>query len=326
MIQAHIAETWIRQDLLLLPVGTVIRQINHIPAAPLFMLLMGYLAVYTRATSAKLLFRGAKVFFWGLLLNIGLNFHYLIKIFSGQWPGQPLQAILGVDILFLAGLSLIVISLIRRMKHSTWISLLLGFLIAGVSPWVHHYLGQNFQDSYLAAFIGNQASWSYFPLFPWLGYPLAGYAFGRLVASPAFTKLANRAGWTPMLLILPVAALGFVFNWNDLLDLPSFYHHGFSVYCWSLSFNLVLVLLLSRIRKPQSGYLSGWISFLGRHLTRAYVVQWLIIGNLATFFYQQLGLVSYFAGSIGVILLTTLILIVYQQRKSSHENKKPLAV
>lgn len=289
MIQAHIAETWIRQDLLLTPIGGVVRQINHVPAAPLFMVLMGYLVWYTHAGSGRLFFRGLKVFFWGLLLNIGLNFHYLMKLVTGYFEGNLMHAILGVDILFLAGLSLMVISLIRRSKYRVEISLLAGFLVALTAPWIHKVLGEQFSDSFVAAFIGNGASWAYFPLFPWLGYSLAGYAFAGMMARSAVRRRVKQLGWYPLILLAPLGLSGFIMNWNDLLDLPAFYHHGLGVYIWSLSFILGISFFMSKLKKPPTGFFSGWISFLGRYLTRAYVVQWLIIGNLATFFYQQKG-------------------------------------
>ena len=142
MIQGHIIETWIRQGILDTPVGELIRFANNIPAAIVFMLLMGYLAFFTRASAQKLFFRGIKVFFWGLLLNIGLNFHYLILLITGKAEGRLLESVLAMDILFLAGISLMILGLIRLSSKAMWLSLAFGLIIVLATPWINELLNQ----------------------------------------------------------------------------------------------------------------------------------------------------------------------------------------
>lgn len=317
MIQAHIFETWIRQDTLDTAAGAVIRFVNNIPAAPLFMLLMGYLVYYTRSDSKRLMARGLKVFFWGLLLNIGLNFHYLILILINKHEGNPLQAILGVDILFVAGISLVIIGLIRLLPQSHWWSLLFSVMIAASAPLVANGLDRWNPDNFLQAILGSRAEWSYFPVFPWLSYSLAGYAFAGFLKRYALAGLGKAWKISLMILFLVLGSTGFVFNWNDLKDLEPFYHHWLPVYLWSLSFSLGLTLLLHFLPRLSTGGFPAWIQFAGRYLTKYYVVQWLIIGNLASFYYQQLDLWAYFVGSILVTALTTIIVFVMNNNNLS---------
>lgn len=315
MIQAHIFETWIRQDILDTGAGAVIRFINNIPAAPLFMLFMGYLVFYTRSDSIKLALRGVKVFFWGLLLNVGLNFHYLVKILINKELGDPWQSVLGVDILFLAGLSLVVTGVIRLLPHSWWWSLALSVAIAAFAPMVADALDGWHPDGYLPAMLGSRAGWSYFPVFPWLSYPLAGYAFAGLVKKYTLADLGKI--WKVLLMVLcsGVGVIGLMFNLNDLKNLEPYYHHGITVYLWAVSFALGITLIFHFLPRLSEGGFSAWIQFAGKYLTRYYVIQWLIIGNLASFFFQQLGLWAYFVGTLLATATTTIIVYLIRDRR-----------
>lgn len=314
MIQGHIMETWIRQDILETSTGGVIRLINQIPAAPLFMLIMGFLAFYTRASSSKLFLRGLKVFFWGLLLNIGMNFHYLVQILSGRVVGNIWHSILGADILFLAGISIAFMGLIRMLPMSWWWSLGLSLAIALAAPALTQTLDQVHPGSYLFALIASTASWSYFPVFPWLAYPLAGFALAGLLGNTKLESTQKEIRMLATILLLGIGSVGFILGWNDLKELSSYYHHGLAVYLWTLSFSAGVSLLLLFFPNLSKGGFSAWLQFAGRFLTRYYVIQWLIIGNLASFFYQQLGIWAYFVGFLLVSALTTGLVYLLKDR------------
>jgi len=317
MIQGHIIETWIRQDVLDTHVGAAIRFVNNIPAAIVFMLLMGYLVFFTNASGRKLFFRGIKVFFWGLLLNIGLNFHYLIQILTGKIEGSILESILAIDILFLAGISLMILGLIRLSSKAIWLSLTGGLLIVVLTPWIRDLLNQTNPDNFLYALLGSNADWSYFPIFPWTAYPLIGYAFAGLLKRYNLIQLPKRIKIAIMIFSLLLAIPGFIFNLNDLQDLSSFYHHDWRVFIWSLSFTLGVLILLSFLPGLKKGAFSAWIQFAGKNLTRYYVIQWLIIGNLASFFFQDLGLSAYFFGFFVVSAITTIIVFLLKDKRQT---------
>ncbi|MEA1875954.1 MAG: heparan-alpha-glucosaminide N-acetyltransferase domain-containing protein [Bacteroidota bacterium] len=314
MIQTHIFETWIRQDVINTPVGEVIRVANNIPAAMWFMLLMGYLAFFTRSSGRKLFFRGIKVFFWGLLLNIGLNFHYLIQTISGKAEGILLESVLAIDILFLAGVSLMILGLIRSSSKAIWISLASGLLIVLLTPWIRELLNLANSDNYIFALLGSDADWSFFPVFPWASYPLIGYAFAGLLKKYNLIQLPKSLKLVIMAISLLLGSVGFIFNWNDLADLSSFYHHDWKVFIWSISFTLGVVILLSYLPGLKKGAFSAWIQFAGKHLTRYYVIQWLIIGNLASFFFKELGLGAYVLGFFVVSAITTIIVFLLKDK------------
>jgi len=107
MVQIHIMELFIdyagRESLF----GKIIMFLGGPFTAIIFMIVMGYFIAKNKKSTAQNLVRGFKVFFVGLLLNIGLNFHLLLKIKFAGWKFNPLEYIFGVDILYLAGLSII---------------------------------------------------------------------------------------------------------------------------------------------------------------------------------------------------------------------------
>jgi len=314
MIQVHVFETWIQQDILETHAGAVIRLINNIPVAIVFMLLMGYLAFFTRASAQKLFFRGIKVFFWGLLLNIGLNFHYLILLVTGKAEGRFLESVLAMDILFLAGISLMILGLIRLSSKAMWLSLAFGLVIVLATPWINELLNQANPENYLFALLGSDADWSFFPVFPWAAYPLIGYTFAGLLKKYKLNQLPKTVKLLILVFSLLLGSFGFIFNWNDLKDLSPFYHHGWEVFIWSISFTLAMVILLSYLPRLKKGAFSAWIQFAGKNLTRYYVIQWLIIGNLASFFFQELNLSAYFLGFFGVSMLTTIIVFLLKDK------------
>jgi hypothetical protein len=296
------------------PAGEVIRFFNNFPAAIIFMLLMGFLAHHTKANSRKLIRRGFKVLFWGLLLNIGLNLNFIIRIISKQVEGQILEAIFAVDILYLAGFSLIIIGIIRYLKLSIWLSLVIAVGIAAISPWMTDLMDKTNPQSYLLAFVGSRAEWSFFPLFPWLSYPIVGYSIAQLMHRFSFKQIDAVKKIVFLTVTLAISSLAYIFNWNDLEDLSPFYHHGIKVFIWGISHTLALVALLSLFPVLRRGGFSAWIQFAGKKLTRYYVIQWLIIGNLASFYYQELGLWAYFLGFVAVSAISTMLVFLLKDQ------------
>ncbi|MBK9291900.1 MAG: DUF1624 domain-containing protein [Bacteroidetes bacterium] len=257
-------------------------------AAPLFMVMMGYVAAQGRRSAKYFLQRGMKLLLWGLLLNIGLNAHLLLKISFSQWPQNPLHFLFGVDILFLAGLSLLLLALATsagRFSPLAAVLMFAGILYATSLP---AWPGQN-EDlmTYLMAFVHSEAPWSYFPVVPWAAYPLAGFCLASFHDKLSAIKLTDTH--------LALAALGGLLflgitsdtGWNAATDLSLWYHHPAAVVGWNLIFVATATMLASLfLRAFGHGPVAQWLCFAGKRVTAFYVFQWLIIGNLATWLYQ----------------------------------------
>ena len=141
MVQIHITELFIdysgRESLF----GKLSMFLGGPFTAIIFMIVMGYFVAKGKKPPLQNIFRGVKILVVGLLLNIGLNFNLLLKIKYAGWQFNPLEYIFGIDILYLAGLSVIIITLLKTLnKGQAWIAITLVFLITGLTGFMNNKL------------------------------------------------------------------------------------------------------------------------------------------------------------------------------------------
>jgi len=178
MIQVHLMELFTKEEILNSNLGIGSLFFGGIPAAPVFMVIMGYFLAFGKKNPSQMTKRGIRLFLGGILLNIGLNAHLLFNIFFKAWDFNPWNYIFGADILPLAGLSLISLALFQKVaKNKYWVYFILAFAVAALSQLFDPYQFENHSLKYILAFLIGGTSWSYFPLIPWLAYPLLGYGF-----------------------------------------------------------------------------------------------------------------------------------------------------
>jgi hypothetical protein len=317
IIPVHIMETFIdypgRESLfgkaLLLPGGPV--------AVPIFMLVMGYFVAMSKKSTGQNMFRGMLIFTVGILLNIGLNFHLLLKIKFYGWQLNPLQAIFGVDIFMLAGLSIILLTVLKTLKNQQhWIALALILLVSGSTSYMNEILMVT-ERNYILPFIGGNYSWSYFPLFPWLSYPLAGFLFQKRehhIREFFHRHRALRIAF-PIIVFLLVAIFS-GYGIETTINLDKYYHHNFPFFLWTLGVDLLWFLLIGFIvRKFARFPVITFFEWLGKNITAFYIIQWLIIGNIATAIYQtqELSKYGYWLGAI--FLVTTGLTYLFEKIK-----------
>lgn len=307
-------ESWFGKTLLLLG-GPV--------AVPVFLLIMGYFIARNQKPLSTNFWRGIKIFITGFLLNIGLNFHLLLKIQFAGWQINPLEYIFGVDIFFFAGLAIIFLSLLKTIKNQkAWIAIGLAFLVAVFTSIINEKLMVP-ERNYFYPFIGGSCSWSYFPLFPWLAYPLAGFAFYHFEQN-IFSMMKSKKTITAILIVI-ISILVIVFGKQGIettINLPAYYHHTFRFSIWVFGVVILWSLLLRFLIQQFPRTLPGnGLMWLGKNITVFYIVQWLIIGNIATAIYQTQSLKSYpfwFAGIFGVTLLITWFFKRTEQKQITH--------
>lgn len=328
MIQVHIMEQFARPEILNGPPGEVSLFLGGPFAAPVFMAVMGYFLGREKQASReagkqdilKKLRRGSALIVLGLLLNIGLNFNLLLHIFQGKYDTDPFQYIFGADILPLAGLSIVFIGLVELfLKKRAWPVTALAFAVPVITPYLPVLPGNL---KYLQAFLYGPLDWSYFPLFPWLAYPLLGYGVKRMeIEMPSRFKKIRKNDWYALIPVILVQGL-VVKAFNIITDLPSYYHHGILLFVWMLGFLFGWPYLVSMINNiAADSQIIRFIKWLGEHVTLVYVVQWLIIGNLA--FYLSgtqyiLPMLLWFAVILAVTsVLSLLILKLWKKRSGS---------
>ena len=257
------------------------------PAAPVFMMIMGFLFIQKENFNLqKSILRGLSLIAVGYALNF---IRGVIPVFIGKeilsmspehFPAMFTYEFLlfEIDILIFAGIAYICMALIRRINDNILIWELVACIIAFLSPLLW---GRGESIPVLNRIIqplwGNDPDLVTFPLFPWLFFPLQGIVFGKL-----YLKYQKRI-FIPVLLIgITAVVLGIIILiqdfdrfFNDYGQMKAaglFAISGF-VILWSLSVSFIYKLWPERFR-------FGILSFLGRNVTVFYIVHWLIIGWL----------------------------------------------
>lgn len=306
MIQVHLMELFATDVIYGSAFGKVSLFLGAIPAAPVFMTVMGYFAVRARQT-AKALLRGAKIFLLGLILNIGLNAHLLLKIYQGDIVLNPYQYIFGADILFLAGISIIVIAILKKLFHGNLIMwLMVALLLASANTWLPNYTGQNNWIYYVQALFWGQLSWSFFPVFPWMVYPVLGVIFQLIEKkySQQLNKVLSSNLTLPALFTLNIPF--FMKGFTVATELQAYYHHQAWFVVWAILFMAFWMILFYRICKITSDIRANtYLVWVGRNVTVFYVIQWLIIGNIATALFRTQSWPMLFAWFIVILIVTT---------------------
>jgi uncharacterized membrane protein len=296
MIQVHIMEQFAQQSICDGWVGWVSLLLGGPPVAPVFVGILGYFAWRPQKTTFSLIRRGVLLLALGLMLNLGRAAHLLVKIQQGDSPWDPWPFILGVDILLLAGLSLIFIALVRHLLGTNvWLWGLSAIAIVLLTPAVSEGLVTEGPAKWVFAFLGGTYWWSYFPLFPWLAYALLGVAArlwregqietksaGVLPEHPRRTELVAIVLSATVVAVTGSAAMKITHN------LPSYYRHDAWFFLWVVIF-VVAWSLTHALANRHLGrtIIAHWLKWMGRHVTIVYVWQWLIIGNVATAIYKE---------------------------------------
>lgn len=319
IVPVHILETFIdlpgRESLF----GNILLMLGGPIAVPIFMMVMGYFIALNKKSTLQNVFRGVFIFILGILLNIGLNFHLLLKIYTEGWQFDPLQFIFGVDIFFLAGLSIIILALLKNIKKGLkWILLALILLISGSTSYLNDILpvtGRN----YLLPFIAGKYAWSYFPLFPWLAYPLVGFLFQKSETQIRAQIESHKTSTIALLVSIIILVIIFSpFGMDITIHLHEYYHHGFLYFLWALGVVIIWVVLFWLIvQKFAQSSIILFIRWLGKNITVFYIIQWLIIGNIATAIFQTQDISRFVFWFVPIFLITAGLTWVIERIRSS---------
>jgi len=318
MVQVHILELFARQEVYDSTLGRISLFLGGPFAAPVFLAVMGYFLAASQRPTGSMAWRGVKLLGLGLALNIGLNLHLLIKIMTGAITEDPWKYIFGADILFVAGLSIIIISFLKKiLKENILPYAILMLIIPVLVLFIPESGDQRGFISYLTSFFWMKTSWSYFPLIPWLSYALFGFCCSlaeRKYPGILGAFVRKRAIFLPSMVVLLAATS--VYPFNIITHLPSYYHHGVLVFLWISVFIVVLGSVLDMIGKEWGNTsLFRYLRWLGVNVTEFYVVQWLVIGNIGTALYKTqfpLGCLLWF---VIIQAVSSIIVLAWQRVK-----------
>jgi uncharacterized membrane protein len=322
MILIHVQRHWAQQDPWVGLPNLVLGVLGGPLAAPVFMLVMGASVAWSHRTDrGSLARRGLVLVVAGLALNVARG---TLPLVVGQAAGViPPEGIVGftawsllvtVDVLQLAGTSLIAIALLRPViRHEA------GWVVAAVTvvliaPLLQPVLtGLPALDGALGVLWATGSS-VYYPFFPWAVFPLLGMALGRAVRRDPGTGPTWRrplVAWG--LAGVVMAVTGGLLLGERLVTLDTW---GY----WRLEPLLALTLAgvalawvptcgaIARLagRTAPVRMLVTW----GRGVTWMYVAHWLIVAwGLAFVGYLALPLPATLAAMATVLLATHVVAI-----------------
>ena len=261
--------------------GVFLNWMAVFPGAQLFMLLMG---LSFRLAGGDRNARNYRIIVW-LVTGYALNVCKFLVPAWMHWLPASFYASIGLhegpaanarlffigDILPMAALSYAVLLLLQQLRNGKVFAMItiVGLIVLSPAAWQVH-IKNVYGNEVLSLVTGNDPL-VFFPLFPWLVYPLAGYCLGSYWQSRSrFFLLLAAAG---ILFMLPGALKYGVFlpgeNLYRPLPLQTLYHIGFCC-CW-LSWCAALA------KAMYGSLLFKFLSWCSRHITLIYCTQWILI-------------------------------------------------
>jgi hypothetical protein len=296
MIQVHIMEQFGNTELFQSLAGKISLFLGGPFCAPVFLVVMGYYLLPLKKSGWTYLKRGIILFLGGLVLNVLRSLHLLQHIEDQTIQVNPVAFIFGVDILPLAGLSLILLTPVMLLFRTEWkIYLILAILISVTTWFTLSNEEKSPVISYLMSFITGRTSWAYFPLIPWISYILAGMAARSVtIRYPGLKDIFTdvRILWLilPGLFILLITLPEASAITHDLDGPTGYYHHQLPFFAWTILFILVYFFVIRHLEQSWgNSHIFRLIHFTGEQVTLIYIIQWLIIGNMATALYKSQG-------------------------------------
>ncbi len=289
------------------------------PAAPVFMVLMGFFAVYTKKTQVKPgLKRGLIIFLVGLILNVvrmvipyALGIHYGLFSYEGYAAtfGENIVFFLfEVDILLFAGLAYGITILLLQVRPKITLPIIF-FIIAIVSPYLWGiYTNNSAANIFLDLVWGSRAHVA-FPIFPWLCYPVLGAWIGMYIipANGATQDISSENPQEPqklgkhvLLVGLVLLILGLIIVLTDIEgQIGDYYHSGAGAVFLYSGFVIVWIFLLLNLMRILEGRIQPLIEYISINLTSIYCIHWIILGWLLFLIpsnaYDAIGVLLIFA-------------------------------
>lgn len=320
MIAVHITLVFSNDHVRSSVYGLTIEFLGGMPAAPVFMFILGVGIIYSRKSEPTILFkRGIIILFLGYILNMlrGSIPYSIMFYLSGDVDSlyNALDEFFYIDILQFAGLTLVFFSIVKKLRMNTHMVLfsclvfmILNFILIDIK--IH-----SFPLSALSGLIWGSSEFSYFPFLSWIVYPVAGYIFGHYLI-----RCANRSKLYFFISILSaISFLVFSFFIKYLLNVDlgfedefAYYHHNFFGSLIFLSFIMLWISTLYYASSIFTGMIKTTVDRWSRNVTFIYFIHWVIIGFLMILFgNNESGLITTAILTITIIIASDVLATVF---------------
>ncbi|AQQ69300.1 hypothetical protein Mag101_00925 [Microbulbifer agarilyticus] len=293
-----------------------------------FLLCMGIsMTLSRRSSSVALLKRGLQVLALGFGMN-ALKFVVPISVFVTMpetfiqaygWEspvtfGQLRYLVLTGDILQLAGMSLLIIGLSKRLLSGIWAPMLAGLMVIVTSKVVAGWRPPWEQGHYVADLLFADHFHVYFPVFPWISFILFGMGLGRLLNSErSIRKLTLKRMLPAGVLLTALGATLCAYNFE--YHFADFFHLGPGGAIYLLGLTLLMFWLAHLLcEKVDLSKAMPLIRFCSRHVTSLYIIQWtLVCWGMGLVGFQALG-----TGETVLAMAILLCLTLLSQKLMNH--------
>lgn len=330
MILIHVQLYFATEDVINSWLGSFIDYAGTIPAAPMFMFLLGVGVNYTRNEDPKVFFkRGFMLLAGGYILNFLRGFlPYMINYFiynDISFYYGALVEFLYVDILQFAGLTMLLFGILKYFKANYLTITVCAIVLALANIFLSDIIIDNFWFSFVVGLIWGTNKFTYFPFLTWIFYPLAGYLFGYLLIRCENKRKFYGVAAAASALIF----LGGTFVFNRLIGLPyglstdiAYYHHIITDNITFTAFVILEIALISFITPYIPKGLSLIISRWSKNVTPIYFIHWVLIGWTALIIGgDRLTYLPYFILCVVIIILSDLGAEFYRKYRKKIRNK-----
>lgn len=316
----------------------VISFMGCVPAAPVFMFVMGVGFVYSKKQEpGKLFRRGLFIFFGGYVLNF---FRGVLPFFIGNKLGYyelPQTTLPGygylveVDILQFAGIAMMIVALLKGVKISEVFYPVLAIFAGIISPYMWQMKTQQpILDIILSPIFGG-SEYTYHPVFSWIFYPLMGAFFGWLLI-----RAKNKNAFYVVATVLSafIMFLGFFYYFLHpgydfgivTGDVYNYFQHGIlsnvifvaAIICWLALWNFAMPLIPQFIKKK--------LTFWSKATTPMYVIHWLFIGGCSFLVFDTFDIKQSILGIIILIILTEIAADLYIKIKDRLSEREEIDI
>ncbi|MCL3779238.1 DUF1624 domain-containing protein [Prolixibacteraceae bacterium JC049] len=313
MVFVHVQMTFSNEELAESFFGAVVDFMGGIPAAPVFMFLMGVGFLYSSKSAYQLFIkRGILILLLGYCLNLLRDVipELIDFIVSGEEEalGSAIEGFIDVDILQFAGVAMIFWGLVKKFRLNNYAIALLGILFPFLNMVLLNIQFENYVWQAITGLFWGSSKYSEFPFFTWIAYPILGYLFANLLVrcndKGKFYRLIISTSIPS--LIISFWLFGFVLNQPLGMEseLNYYHHNGFANIVYGL-FCLFWISLIFFISNALPQVMVGALKRWSKNVTSIYFIHWVIIGWLSAIFYDSsVGLTLFLVVTLGVFALS----------------------
>lgn len=318
MPSIHVAMLYSKLEIQQSWLGKILAFIAEGPGAQLFMLLMGVsFLMSTHINKEYVLKRSLLLIIAAYTLNTA---KFIIPLFLGWMPQKlltelnlennytayPFFFLLG-DILHFAAIAFPILFLVYKLKHFQYWSIVIAIAVIIVSPFVWDSKTGIKDIDYVLTLLGGHPPNAFFPVFPWLAYPLIGLTLGYYIKKNETTIVLNIAGLIGIILI--IASCLSPYTTHPSPDYLPFYRTEAPDTVFHVGFVLVWLCCIHWLTKiiPANPFFR-LLTFCSKNITLIYIIQWIIIcWGMKLSDYMQLRMEATLIYMIVVTLITLIL-------------------